>query len=346
MAAGGDRPRARVRDDDRQGEQGEEEGSEDELLPTWWLFLLPLYWFPQGINFSVIQSYLMPFQIEALVGNAPGRKQMAISLQTVAGNIGSMSGPIWGTLSDKLVDKDGRRMRRPVIVFGQLLFCGACLGIANTRPDGYFKTFPWFMFFYMLFTLTANISGAPYISVNVTIPKRQRGKYAAFTSWQAMFMGFCTAGLGAALGKNLLTTAEVYAIAIALALFPTLPIGIIGLGEKPGCWEKEHLAPPPRPIDAEAAATQQQSQASKVCAGLEDFVSAMKYAPFRWMFVATALNSVYGMIGGLYFIYWVLRASILRHSVCATLLYSVHSVPFALPRHRVFLNSDHSHYSS
>jgi MFS family permease len=109
----------------------------------------------------VIQSYLMPFQIEAIVGNAPGRKQMAISLMTVAGNIGSMSGPIWGSLSDKLVDRNGRRMRRPIIVFGQILFCGSCLGIANTEPGGIFKTFPWFMFFYMLFTLTANISGAP-----------------------------------------------------------------------------------------------------------------------------------------------------------------------------------------
>jgi MFS family permease len=83
---------------------------DEELLLTWWLFVLPLYWFSQGINFSVIQGCLMPFQIEAVVDNRG--KYTALSLMTVAGNIGSMTGPIWGTLSDKLVDKDGRRVRR------------------------------------------------------------------------------------------------------------------------------------------------------------------------------------------------------------------------------------------
>jgi hypothetical protein len=146
-------------------------------------------------------------------------------------------------------------------------------------------------------------------SVNVTIPKKQRGKYMAFTSWQSMFMGFCTTALGAALGKKMLTSSQVYGIAIALALFPTLPIGIVGLGEKPGWCEKEHMAPKPPPVDPKEAArlalVKKQRLGARICAGLKDFVSAMEYPPFRWMFLATALNSVYGMIGGLYFIYWV-----------------------------------------
>jgi hypothetical protein len=28
-------------------------------LPVWWLFFLPLYWFPQSINFGLIQTYLL-----------------------------------------------------------------------------------------------------------------------------------------------------------------------------------------------------------------------------------------------------------------------------------------------
>jgi hypothetical protein len=30
-----------------------------DRLPLWWLFFLPLYWFPQGINFGLIQTYLL-----------------------------------------------------------------------------------------------------------------------------------------------------------------------------------------------------------------------------------------------------------------------------------------------
>jgi hypothetical protein len=125
-----------------------------------------------------------------------------------------------------------------MIVFGQLMFCGACVGIAQTRPDGWWNSFPMFTFFYGLFTLTANISGAPYTSIYGIVPKVQRGTYMAFASWQGMLMGFCTAALGALLKKNLIAQ-HVYGIAIGLALFPTLPIGLIGLGEKPGLRELE-----------------------------------------------------------------------------------------------------------
>ena len=52
-------------------------------------------------------------------------------------------------------------------------------------------------------------------------------------------MGFCTTALGALLGKKYMTAQQVYGIAIGLALFPTLPIGLIGLGEKPGLRELE-----------------------------------------------------------------------------------------------------------
>ena len=66
------------------GENGK--GAEDtaagepsgKRLPIWWLFFLPLYWFPQGINFGLIQTYLLPFQVEAIVGDA--RKQFFLSL--------------------------------------------------------------------------------------------------------------------------------------------------------------------------------------------------------------------------------------------------------------------------
>eukprot|EP01048_Picozoa_sp_COSAG05_P029677 COSAG05_NODE_9891_length_595_cov_1.040323_1_plen_56_part_01 len=50
----------------RSGETATADREDEDKLPLWWLFLLPLYWFPQSINFSIIQTYLMPFQIEAI----------------------------------------------------------------------------------------------------------------------------------------------------------------------------------------------------------------------------------------------------------------------------------------
>ena len=48
------------------GEDADAELPTSKRLPVWWLFFLPLYWFPQGINFGLIQtvSRLPPAKIE------------------------------------------------------------------------------------------------------------------------------------------------------------------------------------------------------------------------------------------------------------------------------------------
>jgi hypothetical protein len=38
------------------GEDADAELPTSKRLPVWWLFFLPLYWFPQGINFGLIQT--------------------------------------------------------------------------------------------------------------------------------------------------------------------------------------------------------------------------------------------------------------------------------------------------
>lgn len=50
-----------------------------ELMPNWWLFFLPLYWFPQRINWGLIETYLVPFQ----VSSRPARPTEACSRRTI-----------------------------------------------------------------------------------------------------------------------------------------------------------------------------------------------------------------------------------------------------------------------
>ena len=74
-----------------------------DRLPVWWLFFLPLYWFPQGINFGLIQTYLLcvllylarncrpsPSPLKCLGTLCAGRSRSSTSLATVASNSSSV----------------------------------------------------------------------------------------------------------------------------------------------------------------------------------------------------------------------------------------------------------------
>eukprot|EP01047_Picozoa_sp_COSAG01_P053171 COSAG01_NODE_5670_length_4108_cov_15.236219_1_plen_253_part_00 len=139
-------------------------------LPKWWLFCLPLYWFPQSLAWSLIETYLLPFQVAALAGDA--HKHMALSLMVVASNVGVLAAPVMGWLSDTFIDLDGRRCRRPFVVVGQVLFGFAVLFMAESYSVA------MFLCAYLLYTLTAAISGPPYAAIlSELVPTEQRGTY-------------------------------------------------------------------------------------------------------------------------------------------------------------------------
>jgi Na+/melibiose symporter-like transporter len=151
----------------------------------------------------------------------------------------------------------------------------------------------------LTYILICRLSGAPYTAIYTeTIPTDQRGVFNAFASYQTIVVGFIISSLGAMMGENHLSDRGAYIISIAVCIFPTIPIGLVGLGEKPGWWAPEPMAPPPV-----------EKQASSGCGvrarlSLADFVSAFQFRPFRWLFITNALNTVYGQICGLFFIYW------------------------------------------
>jgi hypothetical protein len=123
-------------------------------------------------------------------------------------------------------------------------------------------------------------------------------------------------------GEKVISYNEAYMLSIAVALFPTLPIGLVGLGERPPTrerwWQPEPKAPPRLP--------EPEKPCSERCTGtLTDFVSAFKYPPFRWLFITNVrkltsrsaligeaspccarqvCNTVYSTFSSLFFIYW------------------------------------------
>eukprot|EP01051_Picozoa_sp_SAG22_P012139 SAG22_NODE_1236_length_5055_cov_12.649593_5_plen_667_part_00 len=284
------------------------------LVPRWWLFFIPLYWFPQRICWGLIETYLVPFQIEALVGEE--RKHSALALTIVASNIGSFIGPIWGALSDKSINKaTGRRRRRPWVVGGQLLFCIICTVLCEAT------IFPVFFFGYASWTATATISGAPYVSIYTAVPTEQRGVLNSLEQFQALFNSFIVSFIGVLIGEKVLSNGWAYVLCISLSIFPTIPIGLIGLGESPtrpmdmlcGRWAPEVMAPAAADADSAddggGAAAEPKAPLAKCSPGwwvgmVEDFTSAHRYPPFRWLFITNAFNTCYSTTTSLFFIYW------------------------------------------
>ena len=71
----------------------------------------------------------------------------------------------WGG-TDKamsMIEEKDHAVWRPMVVVGQLLFCLACLLMCEAR------VFAVLMLSFMLYTLTATISGAPYTSDSVAV---------------------------------------------------------------------------------------------------------------------------------------------------------------------------------
>jgi hypothetical protein len=89
----------------------------------------------------------------------------------------------------------------------------------------------------------SQISGAPYTAVFTLVPTEQRGLYNSLMSWQGLFTSFIVAAIGVLLGEKVFSNDNAYTLIIALSLFPTIPLGVMGLGEKPGWMTPEPMAP-------------------------------------------------------------------------------------------------------
>ena len=93
----------------RQQPKLRKEGDATDRLPTWWLFVLGSWGPPQSLFWTLIQGILVPAQVQAIVGNAPGAKQVALGYIATATQLGACWGPCIGTWSDRCNSPLGRR---------------------------------------------------------------------------------------------------------------------------------------------------------------------------------------------------------------------------------------------
>ena len=217
------------------------------------------------------------------------------------------------------VSRQRRRRRRPMIVIGQV-------GFASRAPPSPRHRQSWCSW------------GAPALHLHCQCLRRtahrgahRRADRAAWTvhpldSWQSLFVQFIAAGLGVLIGERVLSDSGAYTLIIALSIFPTIPLGLMGLGESPGWWSREPLAPQPGQ-DAAIKRTETRNPCMKLWSLATDFVNvrcngsarshcgvvlratasglqAFKYPPFRWLFITNTLNSCYTTIASLYFVFW------------------------------------------
>ena len=270
-------------------------------LPLWWLVFLPMYWFPQNIGAKLVTTYIIPFQVEAV---AKENKQIAYATMMVLKQVGSCFAPVWGALSDKLVTKEGRQCRRPMLVVGMVLW-----GV-DTVFLGLSNTYMTLLISYGLYSATATVSGAPYVVVYPTVPTRQRGKLVAFDRLWNFLVQLIANGMAVLMGQKLMSRDAAYAMAVVMMPL-SIPFGLIGLSETPGCWSREPMAnkkseEPSRQGEGELPSPNEKklSLCARARRLVADFLSATKFPPFRWLFITGLCNSTYSTVQNLYFIYW------------------------------------------
>jgi Na+/melibiose symporter-like transporter len=273
-----------------------------ERLPTWWLFVLGSWVPPQGIFWSVIQSIIVPIQVQRMVGDAD--KTIYLGYISTLASLGGVWGPCIGHWSDNCTSRWGRR--RPFMFVGSFVFVIA-LAVLNCSHT--FWPYACGMF---LFTFMANFNCTPFNSILPEIvPQGQRATSVAIGGWIGSITGQVSATLGVAVGQGWITNTTVYYIAAAVSLFYTLPVGQLIVGARPGCCTPEVPKAPPTAAEDAVAAERRSGGTRRGCVCCWTmremafgFTSAFRWRPFRYYAIVVMLQTVWANLQGLFYLYW------------------------------------------
>ena len=248
---------------------------------------------PQGIFWSVIQSIIVPVQVQRMVGDAD--KTIYLGYISTLASLGGAWGPCIGHWSDNCTSRWGRR--RPFMAAGSFVFVIA-LAVLNWS-----RTFWPYACGMFLFTFMANVNCTPFNSILPEIvPQEQRATSVAIGGWIGSITGQVTALLGVAVGQGLLTDAAIFYIAAAVSLLYTLPVGQLIVGARPGCCTPEVPKAPPTAAEAAEAAARQSGGVGRgrgcfCCSTVRElalgFTSAFRWRPFRYYAIVVMLQTVW-----------------------------------------------------
>lgn len=151
---------------------------------------LSLYWFSQNFHWGALLTVALQSEVIRIVGES--RKEWALGLLLGIGAfVAMLTQPLAGAASDRSLLRWGRR--RPFMVVGTLLACGALMAMA------YSPSFVGFVIAFCAVQLTLNISSAGYQGlIPDLVPADQRGTASGYMGLMTMLgtlMGLGLAGV-------------------------------------------------------------------------------------------------------------------------------------------------------
>lgn len=212
-------------------------GGEQRLMPTWWLFFIGTFWFPQFVGFVLVPNILLPVQVAGLVGsNGEGS---ALGLVNMLIQLSGFTQPFIGAWSDGSQSRWGRR--RPFILWGQI---GVLISLymMMVAKDMYMLSLGNF-----LFSALNNVPTTVYAAViPELVAPEQRGLASGFQNLMMLGGGLAGNGIGYLTGIGAVSQNAAYVILIVLNVVD-IPLGMMGVGVRPGWWSPERRPSPPPP---------------------------------------------------------------------------------------------------
>jgi hypothetical protein len=295
------------------------------LLPTWWLFFQQAFWLPQFLGFALVPNVLLPMQVTAIAKSREEGHALAVALTLIM--VSGFSMPLIGAWSDRCDGFLGiAGSRRPFILYGQL---GVLVSIWMMMRA---KTMFWLATGNFLFSALNNLPTTVYAAVlPELVPPSQRGRAGGFQMLMQFGGGLLGYAIGVYVGDDgshgdgsgsggggggggISMDAAYWILIVVNAL--DIPLGMVGVGQRPGLWAPERPRPAlPRSNEAAAAAPDQAVVQGRTGQLLRDAVLAAKtfVAPFwqrdgrafRWFFAFTVLQQSAAQCGQQYVMYWL-----------------------------------------
>lgn len=215
-------------------------------MPTWWLFFIGTFWFPQFVGFVLVPNILLPVQVAALVG--PNGEGSALGLVNMLIQLSGFTQPFIGAWSDRSTSSWGRR--RPFILWGQIGVL-VSLYMMMVAEDMFMLSLGNF-----LFSAFNNVPTTVYAAViPELVAPEQRGLASGFQNLMMLGGGLAGNGIGYLTGIGAVSQNVAYIILIGLNVVD-IPLGMMGVGMIPGWWSPERRPPStPAPL-LQATATE------------------------------------------------------------------------------------------
>jgi len=142
-------------------------------LSTFRQAMLSLYWFGNGVHWTIILITTLPAQAEMMGGDAVKGQTLGMVLAFGA-FVSMVVAPVFGALSDRIITRWGRR--RPWMALGTTMNVIGLFALAYIPKPNDLSVLPLYIFAFMWVEFWNNVATAPYSAlIPDLVPPEQRG---------------------------------------------------------------------------------------------------------------------------------------------------------------------------